>query len=472
MRSAWLVGPLLISPALSPFLAVTAHAEEKTLHATLAGDVAATDNVFAVAGDANVPREADVYAQLRPGLLFGWASPRATYTGAIEGEVLQYARHSDQPSLTFRTAVHAAWVLSPDSDLSVGATGSTGKLNAIANRTTPDMTIVTAAPPGDTSVLQGDGTQTFGTSLARTVRFTQSLLARYVQTTDPVGAETRAGDVGALLGVDKSLDGDAITIDAGVNYVRLARYAPGTATTPMTGSVERTLGPRVNLGWRHDLSQRWSTGVSGGIAWLIPIGTDDYTGMPSLGTTVAPVFGANLSYVEQWGYANLAYAHTLQPNLLIAQNTQNDALNATLSVPLVWLEESRGRVPRFVASGNASAARTALIQSETAQPQGTYYVGRIDLGVAYAMRPDMTFALRYALTHQVGQDADPLAMVAALPSFTTNTLTLTFNLRYPATSPVVGKKQKSVRADGSDLTQPAAGSDDELGVGGNVTPAR
>ena len=79
--------------------------------------------------------------------------------------------------------------------------------------------------------------------------------------------------------------------------------------------------------------------------------------------------------------------------MLIAQNTINDQAQGTVNVPLVWLEDSRARRPRFTASGNASLVRTQLVQATTSEPEGTFYVARLDLGVSYAPKeiPDKMF---------------------------------------------------------------------------------
>src|SRR5262249_11938100 len=79
--------------------AAPAAADTSSLPATVIGNVAATDNVFAT---SRADAQADVFTQIRPGTLISYDAPRMIHEILAEAEILEYALHSDKPSITFR----------------------------------------------------------------------------------------------------------------------------------------------------------------------------------------------------------------------------------------------------------------------------------------------------------------------------------------------------------------------------------
>lgn len=462
VRSALLVGPLLT--------ATLAHAEEKTIHGTLSGDVSATDNVFSVSGENGGNRESDIYGQIRPGLLFGYATPRSTYEGLLQGEILNYLLRDGEPTFTFRAATRAQWVTGKSSELSLTAGGSTGRLNAIGNRTSPDQTAIGVSLPGAVKILSGEVGQGFGYTFENTMRFSEQLSGQWMQTEDPnSGAETRAGTVALGLGLERSWESNSLGLAAGVGFTRLLQYQPPRDGIMEVGQLEYAFVPQATLTWRHDINQTWSGGITGGAGYVIPVGDDPYQIVePKKVPTFTPLASGQLSYTDTWGFANLGLGRSLTPNLLIAQNTINDGITATVNVPLAFIDRAYGRPPQWVASGNAGFIRTSLIESRTGAEQGTFYVTRFDLGVSYSPRPNATFAARYALTVQTTGDEGSMQM--AIGSFYVNTFTFTFGMRYPDTNPVTGRRDRSVRADRSDVTEDNPIMEDDKLIGGNARP--
>src|SRR5262249_22265679 len=127
-----------IPPALlGCFVSTTASAEHTSVHVTASGSVAATDNAFAAADGSRGP---DAYTQLRPGVLFAYDTPRMLNELEAQAEILEYAAHYDQLSLSLRSGWRGFFLPSPRSEVLVQAEGSNGKVNALSARTSPDQT--------------------------------------------------------------------------------------------------------------------------------------------------------------------------------------------------------------------------------------------------------------------------------------------------------------------------------------------
>src|SRR5262249_14347335 len=135
--------------------APSAWADHYSAHLIASGDVATTDNVFSAPSD----RSADLFFQVRPGVLLAYDAPRMIHELDAEVELLEYAVHSDDPSVTFHGGWKANFLPTPRTDLTVVANASTGKVNAIVARTAPDQTGIAVTPSGSTDQSQADGSE-------------------------------------------------------------------------------------------------------------------------------------------------------------------------------------------------------------------------------------------------------------------------------------------------------------------------
>jgi hypothetical protein len=143
----------------------------------------------------------------------------------------------------------------------------------------------------------------------------------------------------------------------------------------------------------------------------------------------------------------LSARRDVAPNLFLAQNTVDDAVNFQVALPLPWLEASR-RVPKLAALGSVGVARTQLIDSDTGSTAGDFKVAHLDVSVGYTPSPGQTYGLRYELAYQTGDSA----AVMAIPSYLRNTLYATFALRFPdRVAGEVPKRLKIMRSDRKDL---------------------
>jgi hypothetical protein len=437
-------------------LAAPARADHSSLHATANGSVATTDNVFAASDDGN--RQADLFFQVRPGLLFAYDAPRMIHELNAEIEVLEYIAHSKTPSVTLRGGWRGFFLPGPRSEMTVSANGSTGQLNALTSGTTPDQTGVAVVPGGRADVKQADASESWSWTSSKETRTSQTAFARWTNTDDatsqPAGMNTAitSSEVGGALGFEVNFEKNSVAIEAGASYIKMLRIAPPLA---MMGSrLDRQLNPRGALNWRHDIDRHWSTSADVGLVYVNPIGIDPYHPMEQHRSAPFPIAGALIAYTEVWGRATLNARRAVAPNQFIAQNTLNESVTSQLVMPLPWLDENtRLRAPKLVGLASLGVERTQLIDAESSSLVGEFKLARLDAGVAYSPQPGQTYGLRYELVYQ---KADTLA-TAAFPGVTTsyyrNTLYFTFSLRWPDRVAVrVPRRGQSVRADRKDLS--------------------
>lgn len=428
--------------------AAPARADHATFHGTVVGSVATTDNVFATPRDNAEP---DAFMQVRPGMLFSYNAPRFIQVLTGEVEFLEYIAHSDKPSVTFRAAWQGLYLPGPRSELTTSVDVSSGQLNAMATRTSPDQTGINVVPTGQIDTRQGNATEYFSYQAGKDTRVSQSAFGRWFATQDAdpmIAVTTDSYEAGGTLSIDHSFEHDTLALEAGVSYVYLKRLDPNGVQ--MGSRLDQQLNPRAVITWKHDINREWSFNLDGGGVWVNPIGTDPYNPTDKRQSNPFPVFGGTLAYTEAWGHVTVSARRSVAPNLYIAENTVDESGIASLAMPLPWLDETpHARNPKLVGLASLGFERTQLIDSEMGDLLGRFYVGHLDAGVGYSPKPGQTYGLRYEFMYQTGDNIG--TMIA--PSFWRNTIYFTFSLRYPdemaATMP---RRQQSLRSDRNDLS--------------------
>jgi hypothetical protein len=435
-RGSWLatlIGLLAATPS---------SAGNGTWHVTLNGDVAATDNVFAVARDNNP--EADAFTQIRPGMLFAYDSPRFINELTAEVEFLEYALHSDRPSVTERLSWKAFVLPGPRSEMLLSANGSTGQLNALTSRSSPETTSPTVLPPSQAiDVYQADGTEYGSYISSKETRTSETGFARWTATDDQLAMPTKTMvfEAGGSLGFERTFRSNAISLEAGGSYLILDRDAPPGA---MPGSLhQKQANPRGTAVWRHDYDKHWSSSLDGGAIYVHPLQGANRKSEPF------PIFGAMVAFTDVWGRATLSVRRVVTPDLFIALNTVSDSAIVQFALPLPWLDDNpHARAPKLIGVASMGAERAQLVDSTTSETNGDVIVARVDAGVTWTPRPGQTWGLRYELVVQHGDTTG----VIPTTSFFRNTLYLTFALRYPdRMAAQVPRRTQSVRADRKDL---------------------
>ena len=428
--------------SLAILIAATApaHAGNATWHATANGDVAATDNVFAV--DRNANPESDMFMQVRPGMLFAYDAPRTIQELSAEVEFLEYVLHSDRPTVTERVSWKGFFLPGPRSEVLVTADGSTGQLNALSSRSSSDQTSPVVLPPSQAiDVYQASGSEYGSWTTSKETRASQTAFARWTATDDQLAMPTKTAvfEVGGSLGFERTFRSDAFGIEGGGSYLKLDRdtmVAPG----PLH---QQQVNPRATANWRHDFDKQWSAALDGGGIYVNPlVGAGR---KPAL----FPIFGALVAYTELWGRATLSARRVVTPDLFVAINTVDDTLLAQVALPLPWLDDNpHARTPKLVGLASVGIERAQLVDPTTSITNGTIDLARLDAGASWTPRPGQTWGLRYEFVYQKGD----LTGVIPTTTFFRNTVYLTFALRYPdRVAAAVPRRTQSVRADRKDL---------------------
>ncbi|MBX3155765.1 MAG: hypothetical protein KF773_07190 [Deltaproteobacteria bacterium] len=396
---------------------------------------------------------------LRPGLLFAIDGPRAVHEIATQVEVLEFVRHSDEPSISFRAGYRAQFTPGPRSQVVLQANGQSGVVTAIQARSAADQTIVQVQPAGRVDSQNADATQLFGYEISRELRFNQTLFAR-ASRTDDNGRDpatqasdptiTQSYDVGAALGIERVWVANSLSFEVGTSWLRLEREASSfidAMNDPLTRSrLDRQINPRARATWRHDFNQRWSTAADGGVVVVFPYGPRD--AMADAAQGVFPTGGLAVSFAEVWGRTTLAVRRDVAPNLLLAQNSVNSTAALSFVLPLPFLQDPL-RQPRLIALASVGVGRTELIDAASADVVSRIDNGRLDFAVGYTPRPGFTYGVRYEL---VLQSADDRSQLANIQGFSRSQLSFTFQLTYPnriGTDPL-RRATQGVRADRSD----------------------
>jgi hypothetical protein len=427
-----------------------AYADHASLHATAIGDVAATDNVNAVAGDNNP--QSDLYTELRPGVLFAFEGPRMIHNLSAELDLLEYAANAGQPAVNVRGGWQGFFLPGPRSEIVLTANGGTGYTNALAGLSSPDTSMMGVVPAGSAEMRNLDASEYLSWQSTKETRTSQTAFVRWTATNDdqPMPTTTAAFETGGVLGFERSFHHDTVGIEAGGSYLRLERVAPAGALLP--SRLDQQINPRASAVWRHDLSKLWSLDLNGGLVYVNPVGTDPYSmgAPPDRRAQPFPIFGGVLAYTDVWGRATLSANRSVTPDLFLAQNTVDDQVTLRLALPLPWLDEyPHMRNPKLVGLGSLGVERTQLVDPITTNLLGTFDLARIDVGVGWTPRPGQTYGLRYEFVYQHGDSA--AAMVT--PSYHRDTLFFTFALRWPEDVAVkVPRRTESVRSDRKDLS--------------------
>ncbi len=443
------LGPPITIASL--ILGGSAHADRASVHVTASGNVAVTDNLFSVSSDGN--READIYTQVRPGVLGTWETPRMVQTLAAEAEVLEYANHSPgDPSLTLRGRWEALFLPTPRTDLGMGAGASTGRANSLTSRSAADQGTIAIAPAGSSEVRQANAQQRLAWQATKSTRTSEQAFVRWAATNDDLAMPTTTNsvEVGATFGFDRQFAENGVGLEVGGSLLRLERIAPaGQVGEP--SRLDRQLNPHATASWRHDYSRAWSSQVTAGIVYVNPYGTDPHNPTATDRTAQPyPVFSVTGAYTDVWGGATLTAGRSVTPNLFIAQNTVNEEAVARLQLPLHALDSSpRARDPQWALRGTVGFDRSQLIDNTTALVQGSFDVARADVALQWHPAPSQTYALRYEFLYQHGDTIGTLVS----PTFYRNTVFFEFSFRYPELlATQVPRRTGSVRADGGDLS--------------------
>jgi hypothetical protein len=412
-------------------------ADDWSLHAVVAGQVAATDNIFQVPSNSpeGTPRTGDLLFQLRPGALLAIATPRSTHQVAADLDVIGYAKQRDAWSVSGRATWRGLFLLSQRTELVTGIAAASGTLNSLVARSNdPSAALV---PTGSSDFVSAEGRQQLTHQASTDVRVTQHSQAQIVQTIGSNQNKNLSTDLGAGGGFDRSWRFDSFGVDVSGTFVRFSR-----SEDPSTNNSLFNI--RTAAQWRHDISRRWSSNVDGGVVAVVPISSSSTA---SSSTVLVPIIGAQLAYAPQWGTAGISVSRSVVPNLFVAQNTVADAVVGNVNMPLPWLSEHRAR-PQWSALGSVGFTRTQLVDSNRGELASSFSVINLDLALQHEISEQSSVSARYQFIRQSG-NADSLTIIQG---YARNTFLVSFTYRYPRLTAARFPSRDSVRVDRSDVS--------------------
>lgn len=405
----------------------SAAAQSTSWHATVNGDVAVTDNVFAAPFDGN--RAGDLLFQLRPGGLFTYSGQRMVHDLTADLELLHYAFNSRRPTLTSRGGWRVLLVTGPRSELQLSLGGGTGVLTNVSSRLTADETLINITPVGRVTYASASAGQSFTYTITRQLRFGQRLFARANSSDDNAMFRTEAtgAEAGGGLALSRDWRNHTVSLDAGASVSRLERVAePGAR---LDSRLDRQVLPRVRGVWRYDVARRVGIAADAGVVGILPFGTDPYNPMQERERAWFPVAGGTLEVNELWGRAAMSLRRDVAPNFLFAQNAISDNAIISAAVPLPWLDNTRRRNPKLIGVGTVAIQRSRMIDAVTGNLSRSLGAARVDLAAIYTPRANVSYGLRYELIFQMGDEG--LGAVVPVQGFFRNTIFFTFNMRFP-----------------------------------------
>jgi len=254
--------------------ATNVHAGNGEFHATANGSVATTDNeTGAETGSPN--RRASFFSDVRPGMLFTYNAPRVIQELVTEVDFLYYFGRT-QPNVTFRGDWKAFLLTGPRSEMSVGATGSRGQLNAL-QASTPSLgdDPLLVKPEGKVNTTDPDAKRMkFGRNFlpaynAQAVTTEDQIIVAAEITTEGVDFEQLDPMISAA---ERELEGAGVTERPGVVLADAGYWSNGhidalreRGMTPIVAPDTTRNRPRkTRLGGPYDFMRRVLATESGG----------------------------------------------------------------------------------------------------------------------------------------------------------------------------------------------------------------
>lgn len=350
------------------------------------------------------------YIEFSPGVLF-------VHTGAKQIHLITYAHpmtffigHTDATSQADVARWRAMYALTPRNELLLSASISQTRDDLASLRTAAVATQVTAQPTSGTNLLELSFSEAFGRDLTPTWRFVQAAELSFINPIFTLSPQSK-----------RLLQDNTLVLAKSFGRVSLA--AEGRAAFFLNTAIERDgreISPQqdqVMLGaqgrFRWDISEQWSSELAGGIINAAPF--------EEIGTGVwSPTWRAALYFEEQFGSAALGYSRTVLPSVLTARNYLSDVVQLNGSIPL-------DRDRKYFISGSAGYTQSAVIDLNDGALTSTLEAFIADAAATWDTRKGYQLSVRYQRIQQSGdkEDLDPL------PSFTRNTVMLTFGVLLP-----------------------------------------
>ncbi|HLU64910.1 MAG TPA: hypothetical protein VKZ63_01460 [Kofleriaceae bacterium] len=406
-------------------------AADQSLHALTTLTTGFTDNVQLVPENPtdpdNTPRVTkDAFANIAPGIVFAHEAPRIAQVLRYTINVRLYAEASSANSYSNALQYQAMIPLSPLSELGIDAAASHGRLNAFD--TGPADTSIATRARGDVSYARAGGGLSYGRTLSRSWRITESLGSSVFQPTDDTTQVRTRLTIDEALGVTKTFMRDAVSLTGRATYSFLDR---GQDILGNDLEDERTLLAGPELRWVHDINQALSTDAMVGATFTVNADTFE-RGL------LLPVGAAYVRFTQDRYGASLGYRHVVATNILVAETEATNVVEArgTVAVP--------GRDDVVVAGTMGWASGRSLdLAGEQLIGRTTQWIA--DLSFLWEATDEVNVAFRYQLVRQNREQ--PLEAIMDERT-RRNQVMVVLEGRYPSRQAVELRRRNEGRADG------------------------
>ena len=426
---------------------------KSSLQGQVSASVGWTDNILSVPDVPTPPStqvpQSDFYFQLRPSLIFTHGEARVVTRVSYTFNADLYATHSEANSYNHVVGLQSFFLTSKTTDLLLGASVSTGRLNSFNTAQGSGATPIVLITPGGQNFVSATFNEQFGWDVSPRWRFLQSMGVTSYSPIDPhstpdtVQVENHVvADHGwryDALGIDLRTALSVVTELRGPSGAQLGDTSV-SVSLPITDSLlsrrQLVLINGLTLKWRHDFGHFWATEAD--------LGVVEANQLENRTTAIwKPAALAAIRYLHPYAQAELNYTHNVQPNPIVAQTFEINAVSLRLGVPL-------GRATNLLLSGSAGYQYSQTIDFDTGNTTSTAHSILVDGSLGWTPRPEISLFLRYQLFDQIGEPSDGTTGSVATQSLLRHTVMLGAIATWPAQSAATVPSREALRVDRAD----------------------
>jgi hypothetical protein len=406
-------------------LAAPARAEPWVFNAVGAALGSWTDNILNVRDPdplGGPGAEADLYTELRPGVLAVYETPRSVHNLSYTLTYTAYATHSEANSLQHQVSHAGVFHVSPTSDLTLGADFALGQTNQLASGRPGTVGQTGIVPSGSQDFVRAGATQGLSWQPSPDWRCTQlasvQLLFAEANTDADIDPESRGLNLSLAGAAERGWRDDSLSLQLGASHVRLSSTLEGAGNDRESTQLDLSVG----AGWTHDLGRELSVQLRGGVTRIMSVDGD-------FDPSLRPTAGADLAWSPNWARWVASYSRSTQADLFIARNTETDAASLSGWTSLLELNPFWVFDESFVSlTGSVGYQRVRLIDLEVDDNNESASSRVANAALAWQGAQALALTVSYSYTDR---DTPPETMTTALLPFQRNTVTISLSGRWP-----------------------------------------
>lgn len=417
--------PLLLLASTTALGTTSARADD-SLATRLSAAGGWTDNVLSAPteqGPTDPPIESDMFSQLSPGVLFTSETRRMIQVASYTFSANLFVNHTEANSYSNDLAWNSIYSLSAVSELGLSAGASNGRINTFNTLGSASDTGLEQLPNNGVSFVSANVGQFYRRELTRAWRMQQRSALRMFK---PIGDNATVGTNlywNNTAGIQHAWQYDSLGLDMRADYTLFG------STAGVESNKQITVGP--SLRYLHDFTDTLSSELSGGTVLVVQ--ADD------LGQRIAqPVGTAALRYIRGGGRAEIAYSHSVVPNLFVAQTTANDEVSLRAGLPVPF-------VSRAAITGSVGYQRGRIVDTQMGDLVGSTKLFLADVAASWSPSEALAVSLRYTRFDQLRSQV----VTDTSRSYARNQVLLSLSGRYPTRDAATIPSRLDARVDES-----------------------